>query len=149
VISIPKFKDICCNLPSGSKLKSLGINIGQETAVASLREDLAPNTCRALWELLPLELPAVHSKVCKFEIMIPTPLICHFEPENMKLPYGSEVAYHPTRSSIDLFYEKIRPMTPTSIIGEIVENRDGLRREGIKLWRKPGVRLRLYKSDEE
>ena len=130
-------------------LKSLGIQIENETVVATLNENLAPNTCRALWKILPLKVPAVHSKVCKFEFMIPTPLICDFEPENMKLPYGGEVAYHPVRSSIDLFYDKIRPMTPTSIIGEIVENREGLRREGIKLWKKPGKMIRLYKFKED
>jgi hypothetical protein len=130
-------------------LKSLGIRIGKETVVAALNEDLAPNTCRALWNILPVTAPAVHSKVCKFEFMIPTPLICDFEPENMKLPYGGEVAYHPVRSSIDLFYDKIRPMTPTSIIGEIVENREGLRKEGIKLWKNPGVKIRLYRFKED
>jgi hypothetical protein len=129
-------------------LKRLGIQIGKESVVATLNEEMAPNTCRALWDLLPFKAPAVHSKVCKFEFMIPTPLICHFEPENMKLPYGGEVAYHPVRSSIDLFYDKIRPMTATSIIGEIVENREGLRREGIKLWRTPGVQIRLYRFKE-
>jgi len=130
-------------------LKSLGIQVGKETVVATLNEDVAPSTCRALWKILPLKVLAVHSKVCKFEFMIPTPLICDFEPENMKLPYGGEVAYHPVRSSVDLFYDKIRPMTPTSIIGEIVENREGLRKEGIKLWKNPGVRIRLYRFKED
>ena len=130
-------------------LKKLGIKIGKETVVAALNEVEAPNTCAAFWKLLPLKVPAIHSKVCKFEFMIPTPLICDFEPENMKLPYGGEVAYHPVRSSIDLFYDKIRPMTPTSIIGEIVENREGLRREGIKLWKNPGVQIQFYKFKED
>jgi hypothetical protein len=130
-------------------LKEMGIRLGKETVVANLKEDVAPKTCKALWDILPLELPAVHSKVCKFEIMIPTPLICYFEPENMKLPYGGEVAYHPMRSSVDLFYDKIRPMTPTSIIGEIVEDLEGLRKEGTKLWKKPGTRIQLYKLKGE
>lgn len=130
-------------------MKRMGIKLGKEIAVANLFEDIAPNTCKALWKILPLELPALHSKVCKFEIMIPTPLISYFEPENMKLPYGGEVAYHPTRSSIDLFYDKIRPMTPTSIIGEIVENLKGVRKEGARLWRGQGARIKLYRLKEE
>lgn len=127
-------------------MKRLGIRLGKETAIANLFEDVAPKTCSALWNMLPLDLPASHSKVCKFEVMIPTPLICYFEPENMKLPYGGEVAYHPMRSSIDLFYDKIRPMTPTSIIGEIVANLGGLRKEGKKLWSGQGAKIGLYKE---
>lgn len=130
-------------------MKRLGIRLGKETVAAKLFEDVAPKTCEALWDILPLDLPALHSKVCKFEVMIPTPLISHFEPENMKLPHGGEVAYHPMRSSIDLFYDRIRPMTPTSVIGEIVENPGGLRKEGAKLWRRQGTKIRLYRLKEE
>jgi hypothetical protein len=130
-------------------LKRIGIRLEKQIAIANLFEDIAPNTCKALWNILPLDLPALHSKVCKFEIMIPTPLIAYFEPENMKLPYGGEVAYHPMRSSIDLFYDKIRPMTATSIIGEIVENLAGLRKEGTKLWREQGKRIKLYRLKQD
>ena len=95
-----------------------------------------------------MDLPAFHSKVCEFEIMVPTPVICDFGPENIRMPRAGDLAYYSMRSSINIFYDKIRPLAPVSVMGEITQNEIGLREEALKLWKLQGARIRFFRFRE-
>jgi hypothetical protein len=69
---------------------------GSGSAVADLLEEDAPNTSDALWEMLPLRLPAVHDIWSGHEILAPLDPSVVLAPENVLtyIPIPGDVFYY-------------------------------------------------------
>ena len=130
--------------------RKITVKLGSETAVAILMDGDAPRCCSTFWNALPMRLPAFHAKICNHEIMAPTPIV-GMERENLQVPKAGDIGWWDLRNSINIWYDDpgpSGPLGPTALIGRVTENLKGLRKEGLKLWKKQGTMLCIFKLEE-
>jgi len=127
--------------------KKMLIEVGQEKVVALLLEDKAPETCKMIWQAMPLEGPLMHAKICRNECFFITRLF-PFERENMILPKPGDIGIFAWRQSIAVWYDETEPLGPNNIWAKIVHNLGGFQQEARKLWTgKQGTRIRLSRLE--
>jgi len=128
-------------------MKKISIQIGSETTTAILLQEQAPNLCKAIWDVLPVETFAHHAKICNHELIIPMPLEGQAGwNENVKWPAASDVGWWRTRNSAIVWYAKTKPLGPSPVFAKIVENLEGFKKEALKTWIKQGTRIRFSRS---
>jgi len=126
--------------------KKIVIEIGNEKVVVQLLWDEAPNLCSTIWDNLPIETDAHMAKVCNHEFMIQLPF--NAPRENMKPVTPGSVGWWDNRQNINIWFDDPGPNGPlglTALFGKVVCNIEGLFKEGLKVWAKPGVRVKIYK----
>lgn len=130
------------------KAKKIVIQYGNERAVATLLWDEAPTICSKIWESLPLESQATLAKVCNHEIIFMLPLV--IERENLKPVTIGDVGWWDVRSAVNIWFADSGPAGPlglTALFAKVTENLEGLARESMKVWTKPGVRVKLTRLE--
>jgi len=130
-----------------SDKRKLQVEVGGEKAVIELFWDKAPNICKGVWSVLPLESYAFHGKVVDNEYMIPLPIF--LERENMVAErHPGDVGWWDARGVMNIWYGEATVLGPTGIFGKVVKNLEGLQREGRKLTVKQGGTVKLSKLEE-
>jgi hypothetical protein len=123
--------------------RKISIQLGDEKAIAVLLDDKAPETCEAIWNTLPYETEAHHSRICNHEIIFAMPVVVDME--NPVLPVVGDVGYWCVRQCVNLWYDEMKPLGKTALFAKITENLEGFRKEAIKVWQHPGGKIKLDK----
>lgn len=126
--------------------KKIIIEIGSEKVTVQLLWDEAPNLCSNIWENLPIESDVHMAKICNHELMIQLPF--NAPSENLKPVIPGSVGWWDIRQNINIWFDDPGPNGPldfTALFGKVVDNLEGLSKEGLKVWAKPGVRVKIYK----
>jgi hypothetical protein len=127
-------------------MRKIAITLGKETAIAELLERDAPKTCEAIWSYLPWSADTYHARICKNELMFLMPAIVDME--NPVIPVPGDVGYWCSRQCVNIWYDEMQPLGKTNLFAKIVENLGGLQKEAGKVFKNPGVRLRVSKAEE-
>ena len=133
--------------------KKVLIEIGKEKAIAKLY-DTSPKFAQAIWDILPTEGPASHAKTSGGEIMWPIPLYTAgiIPPEGKPtILKNGHIGYWSMRGTICIFYDELTPFMvekPSLPVGEVIENLEGLQREGRKLWEYQGKTVKMSRYKE-
>lgn len=130
------------------KPKKIVIQVGNEKAVATLLWDEAPTICSKIWENLPLEGSTHLAKICNHEIIFMLPLV--IERENLKPVTIGDVGWWDVRSAVNIWFDDpgpAGPLGPTALFAKITDNLEGLSREAMKVWAKPGVRVKMTRLE--
>jgi len=133
---------------SKEKARKIIIQIGNEKAIATLLWDEAPTICSRIWENLPLESTTHSAKVCNHELIFMLPLV--IERENLKPVTIGDVGWWDVRSAVNIWFDDpgpAGPLGPTALFAKITDNLEGLGREAMKVWAKPGVRVKLTRFE--
>ena len=128
--------------------KKIVFQVGNEKAVATLLWDEAPNICSKIWESLPLESSTHSAKVCNHELIMMLPLV--IERENLKPVTVGDVGWWDVRSAVNIWFDDPGPAGPlgnTALFAKITDNLEGLAREAMKIWIKPGVRVKMTRFE--
>jgi hypothetical protein len=128
--------------------RKVGLSIRGEEVVLTLLDEKAPKLCEFFWSVLPFDTLAHHAKICNHEIIAPIPVPINIENENLVLPVAGDLSLWDQRDSINLWYADPGPSGPlgtTALIARVTENLKGLEKEGMKLWKKQGTKLRFYR----
>jgi hypothetical protein len=126
-----------------SSARKIALEIGEKRAIAVLLDDQAPRTCDAIWNALPYETQVVSAVICRHELIFMMPLI--IEMENPKIPTVGDIGYWCARQCVNMWYDKTEPLGSTNLFARIVENLDGFAREAEKVWKNPGMLVKLSK----
>jgi len=127
--------------------RTVVLRIGREEVLIQLLWDQAPGICSKLWESLPLETTAHLAKVCNHELIFMLPFVA--ERENLQPVQPGSVGWWDVRSAVNIWFDDPGPngpLGPTALIGRVVANLEGLAREALKVWARPGLRIRLEKK---
>jgi len=116
-------------------MKKIRISCSGFSVEAELLENERPNTCRRIWNALPLEGEAeIWKEEVYFEIPVEIP------PEN-QTPRTSagDVAYWPEGPAICIFFGRSQPVSPVNTFARITSGIENFRKV------KPGDRIRVEK----
>ena len=96
-------------------MKRIEITLGNARATAELLEDEAPETCRKVWSMLPVNGPAMHSAESGREVFVQLPSGTTIEAENQTIyQIPSDVfVYHKPVIFIEPkwpLHERVRPV---------------------------------------
>jgi hypothetical protein len=86
-------------------MRKIDVTLGDATAIAVLLEDIAPRTCRAVWEKLPFTVRAVNGRWSGPALYAPIDLEVDREIENETtfMPPGL-VVYNPRHKGLSISY---------------------------------------------
>lgn len=129
-------------------VKKIEIQIGEEKAVAELLEDQAPNTCKAIWELLPCKANLVHSKIAGPEIYFKVPVFVEKENLTIKQKAG-DVTLFDDGQCMCIYYDDLPGIGYANSFARITENLTGIRKEGLKGWKNQGVFIILRRKQDD
>ena len=113
-------------------MSNLQLKIDGEAITCELLNDRAPNTCRAIEELMPFRGELHYAKIAGEEIYFGIPLLLPLEQSSAVhgLPAGS-VAYWPDRQVFCVYYGAPQEEAATvTIFARVTQNLLGLRRLG-------------------
>jgi hypothetical protein len=133
-------------------LKEFEICIGGICFKATLLEEVAPNTCKAYWDSMPIEDEAYHGKLAGSEIYstFQRP-IAKIEPENKHLLCELKPGdISGSGGGFAIFYGEVSPEPyEENIFARVVdkEELEKLKKAGHRLWFKPGVKIVMRKIE--
>jgi hypothetical protein len=127
--------------------KSITLTIGNESAKVDLHQEDAPKTVEAVWDVLPWETDsAEHSKWGNDEFWMDAPLLVE-EQENRPAEAGTgAVGYYYAFPAFLCWYNGWMTDPPWNVFGRVVENLDGIQREGRRTWKENGIPMRLERG---
>jgi len=127
--------------------KKMELQVGETVAVATMLENEAPKTCKAIWDNLPIENEAHHAKIAGPELyFMAIPKIIIEEMENPvkvhQVPSGT-ISYYPVRPYIQVFFGDLVPVWNIDVnrFAQITENLEGLKMAARRAWTRPGERI--------
>lgn len=129
--------------------KQMVLEIGNEKVLVQLLWDQAPNICKKIWDNMPIETDAHMAKVCNHEFMIQLPFNC--VRENIQTVVPGTLGWWDSRQNVNIWFDDPGPNGPlglTAAFGKVIDNIEGLAREGKKVWAKPGTRVRFFRYGE-
>lgn len=129
--------------------KKVVVEIGNEKVIVKLLWDEAPNICKKIWDNLPIETDAHMAKVCNHEFMIHLPF--NAPRENMQKVVPGTLGWWDNRQNVNIWFGDPGPNGPlglTAAFGKVIDNIEGLAREGLKVWAKAGTRVKFYRLPE-
>ena len=110
---------------------------------ATLLDDEAPQTCKILWEHLPIEGSAAQARYGGEEFFFKTNL--EIEPENQKTNFSAgDIAFNPDpkwKAMITYYGNNIRVSTPFNHAAKISENLEKLKAIGERIWLKGAEKI--------
>jgi hypothetical protein len=127
-------------------MRKIAIDLGKERAIAVLLDKDAPKTCNLIWSYLPWEADVHHARICKNELIFMMPAI--IEMENPVFPVPGDIGYWTTRQCVNIWYDEMEPLGKTNLFAKIVENLEGLKKEGMKIFKKPGSKIKISRVEE-
>ena len=127
--------------------RRIQIVIGNEVAVAELKDAECPITAEAVWQALPLSFPHVlHSRFAGEEAYFPVPMI-EVPPENHK--WDSEpgdIGFFPP-TGISFYYGRLRVITPGNTFARVTENWEGFYRMCKQTWRNHDIPVKVSRLE--
>jgi len=135
-------------------MREIVIEIGSEKATARLLDDKSPITCNKIWDALPFEGPANHAKQAGGEVFSMVPIYFDLYPRE-KCMYGEwdgkkfepgDIMFWPLRSCVCIMYGALLQEGHYPTFAKITENLEGIQKEGLKVWKKQGKIMKIYKK---
>ena len=123
--------------------KELKIRVGEEVAKMVLLKNEAPKTCQKALASLPLRGNLIHAKIAGNEFFFKAPFFC--EPENQtKEQKAGNVCFYDNAHSICVFYGDVPGIGAVNLFAKIIENLEGIQKEGQKGWKRQGAGIEIY-----
>ena len=126
--------------------REIEIQVGGQTAIAELMEDVAPKTCEAVWNVLPCKGTLVHAKIAGGEFFFKVPAFIDLENPTKQQQAGN-VAYWDAGQSVCLFYEALPGVGHVNTFARITQNLEGIAREGKKGWEQQGAPIEMRRKE--
>lgn len=120
----------------------LRLRVGGHTCRLRLLLDRAPNTCKSLKAVLPVQSHLVHAKFAGDEVYFMVPGTWPAENPATTVEAG-DVGYYPDRQTVCIFYGGIVPFGSVGLFARVADGLDALRAIGPDLWRRGALPLRL------
>ncbi len=122
------------------------VEAGGEVVTCEFTEDISPETCQALKDLLPYKQYLACAKMAGDEVFLAVPFKFGLEKggsDVMKLKAGS-IVYWPNRPLLCLFHNAPQDETANiSMVGRVIKNLDGLGRIIEKVQNHQGLEVTL------
>jgi hypothetical protein len=128
-------------------MRKISLTLGKERAIAALLEKEAPKMCDAIWSFLPWEADTYHARICPNELIFMMPAIIE-SMENPVLPGKGDVGYWLARQCVNIWYDDTQPLGKTELFAKIVENLEGFQKEARKVFKNPGVKIKVEKVEK-
>jgi len=129
--------------------RKLEITLGNETGIAELYKDEAPETIDAVWEALPWHTTRMqHAKVSGHEVFNAAPVVMEEEENPAWDIEPGEFGYYIGYPAFVWFYHEAEPSAPPNIMGKITENLEGIQHEGRRVWKENNVSMTIEKLEE-
>ncbi len=130
--------------------RKMRVLLGGVEAWAEFYEDLAPKTCDAVWNALPIQYGHVlHARFSGEEIFFPAPRVL-YEKENEKFDcVPGDVSYFADAPGICIYYGKLHVITPGSVFARVTENWEELYRVAKQVWKDHNIPVRLERWEEQ
>lgn len=134
-------------------MREIAISIGETKFIALLLEKEAPETCKAYWDVLPIESDFHHAKIAGNEVF------CSFFKPELKLPeklenrklvaelkagdiFGYEIG-------LGVIYGEVAPEPyPVTVFARVTEKREleKMKKACRSVWRKNGQKMAVRKK---
>lgn len=127
--------------------KKIEIIIGEEKGIAELFEDKAPTIVEAVWNALPLEGIVNHANFSGEEMSIPTHELTKVKENVLYKTCPGDLGYGGggMGGSILIYYGVLDVTLPGCVFGRVIENLEGIQKEGCRIWKERGRKMVLRK----
>jgi hypothetical protein len=127
--------------------RKIVVTLGTAEGVADLFEDLAPKTCAAVLDALPMTGTINHANFSGEEVSFPTRGLL-WERENQVLDCEpGDLGYFVQGPAICIYYGALRVISPGSVFGRIASNLPRIQEVARRSWKEPGIRISLRIKD--
>ena len=127
--------------------RKIVVTLGAAEGVADLFEDLAPKTCAAVLNALPMTGTINHANFSGEEVSFPTRGLL-WERENQVLDCRpGDLGYFVQGPAICIYYGALRVISPGSVFGRITSNLPQIQEVARRSWKEPGIRISLRIKD--
>lgn len=123
------------------------VTLGGVEAVADLFDDLAPKTCAAVWNALPLGETINHANFSGEEVSFPTFGLMWEREHQLYDNEPGDLGYFVQGPAICIYYGALRVISPGNVFGRIVSNLPRIQEIARRSWKEPGIRIELRRKD--
>jgi len=123
------------------------VELGGVVGAAELYPDLAPKTCAAVWNALPMRETINHANFSGEEVSFPT-LGLMWEKENQLYQcQPGDLGYFVQGPAICIYYGALRVISPGNVFGRITGNLAPIQEMARRSWKEPGIRIVLQRGE--
>jgi hypothetical protein len=127
--------------------RKIMVTLGPAEGVADLFDEMAPKTCAAILDALPLSGTINHANFSGEEVSFPTRGLL-WERENQVLDCEpGDLGYFVQGPAICIYYGALRVISPGSVFGRITTNLPQIQEVSRRSWKEPGIRISLRIKD--
>jgi hypothetical protein len=123
------------------------VTLGGVEAIADMFEDLAPKTCAAVWDALPISETINHANFSGEEVSCPTFGLMWEKEHQLYDNQPGDLGYFVQGPAICIYYGALRVISPGNVFGRIATNLAAIQEMARRSWREPGIRIELRRKD--
>jgi hypothetical protein len=123
------------------------VKIGGVEGIADLFDDLAPKTCAAVWNALPLSETINHANFSGEEVSFPTFALMWEREHQLFDNQPGDLGYFVSGPAICIYYGALRVISPGNVFGRIVDNLPAIQDLARRSWREAGIRAELRRKE--
>jgi hypothetical protein len=123
------------------------VELGGVVGEAELFSDVAPKTCAAVWNALPMSETINHANFSGEEVSFPT-LGLMWEKENQLFQcVPGDLGYFVQGPAICIYYGALRVISPGNVFGRITGNLAAIQEMARRSWKEQGIRIALRRGE--
>lgn len=123
------------------------VTLGGVEGVADMFDDLAPKTCAAIWQALPVSETVNHANFSGEEISFPTFALMWEREHQLYDNQPGDLGYFVQGPAICLDHGALRVISPGNVFGRIVTNLAAIQDIARRSWKEQGIRMALRRKD--
>ncbi len=128
-------------------VRQIIVTLGGVEGIADMLYDVAPKTCAAVWNALPLTETINHANFSGEEVSCPT-FGLMWERENQLYDnQPGDLGYFVGGPAICIYYGALRVISPGNVFGRIVTNLPRIQEIAHRSWKEPGIRMDLRRRE--
>lgn len=130
------------------KPRQIIVTLGEAEGVADLFDDLAPKTCAAVWNGLPMTGTVNHANFSGEEVSFPT-LGLMWEKEHQLLECEpGDLGYFVQGPALCIYYGALRVISPGNVFGRVTTNLSQIQAVARRSWKEPGIKISMRRKED-
>ena len=123
------------------------VELGGVVGTGELFPDLAPKTCAAVWEALPLRETINHANFSGEEVSFPTLGLMWRRENQLFQCQPGDLGYFVQGPAICIYYGALRVISPGNVFGRITGNLAPIQEMARRSWKEPGIPIVLRRGE--
>jgi len=128
-------------------MQKIFVRLGEAEGVAELFSDLAPKTCAAVLNAMPMTGTINHANFSGEEVSFPTRGLLWVRENQILDCQPGDLGYFVQGPAICIYYGALRVISPGSVFGRITTNLPQVQEVARRSWKEPGIRISLHVKD--